>query len=414
MKKSLSIGRGILALCLTALLVTPVLAAEQELSWNDVYCFSQADFQTDSQSLLGVFITDVPDAALGQLRLGSRQVCSGDALTDRQLSELTFVPSGGAAGDAVISCLGITDTGTRESRMTLKIGSGKNQPPVAEDSEFTTYKNVPGQVPLTISDPEGDALTVTIVKAPKRGDISIAEDGTVTYSPAENKVGKDSFVYTVTDSAGNTSAEATVRIQIEKPSDKQTYADMQEDPALLAATWLREEGIYSGKTVSGQLLFAPEEHVTRGEFIAMCAGMMGLEEDAEVLSTGFADEDQTPDYLGRYVSAALRCGYLTGIPTEEGLALDAGSEITQAQAVKMVGNMLSLPSSDAETVMAMEDSVPAWAAGSAAAMDEAGLYTVTDPNAGLTRREAALLLYHANQYAAAGAEESSLLSWAKR
>lgn len=412
MKTSLSMTRGLLALSLAALLFTPAMAAEQSLTWDDVYCFSQSDFQASDCS--GIMLTDVPDESLGKLMLGNRQVRAGDVLTSEQISSLTFVPSGNTTGDAVISCLSLSDDGPRDAVMTLKIGSNQNNPPVAEDSEFTTYKNIPGQVPLTVSDPEDDPLTINIVKAPKRGNVSIADDGTVTYTPAENKVGKDSFVYTVTDSAGNVSEEATVRIEIEKPSDKQTYGDMEGDPAQLAAVWLREEGIYSGETVSGQLLFCPEETVSRGEFIAMCAGLMDLDEEEETLSTGFVDEETTPDWLSPYVSTALRCGYLRGIPTDDGLALNANSDITQAQAVKMVSSILGLDQSGTETVMATEDSIPAWATGAVSAMAQEGLYTVTDPNAPLTRREAALLLYQAYQYSKADAEESSLLSWATR
>ena len=73
--------------------------------------------------------------------------------------------------------------------------------------------------------------------------VMIVKDGSVVYTPRENKVGKDSFVYTVTDEAGNVSREATVRIDILKPSDKEVYCDLSGDPALLAATWLRENGI---------------------------------------------------------------------------------------------------------------------------------------------------------------------------
>ena len=124
------------------------------------------------------------------------------------------------------------------------------------------------------------------------------------------------------------------------------------------------------------------------------------------------DEADTPDWLGRYVSEALRCGYLSGVPTSSGLALDASGAITQAQAVKMVSSILGLEGSDAETVMAMEDSVPAWAMEAVSAM--AGIYDVTDPNAALTRREAAQLLYQAYQYGSLEEEESSLLSWATK
>jgi hypothetical protein len=248
---------------------------------------------------------------------------------------------------------------------------------------------------------------VTIVKAPKRGTVEVAQDGTVTYTPKENKVGKDSFTYTVTDTAGNTSSEATVRIQIKKPSEKDTYADMADDPALLAATWLREAGVYEGEVVAGQRLFQPEETVSRGEFIAMCMKLTGVENDTEVLTTGFADSSETPQWLAPYVTAALKCGYISGVPTDEGLMLQADSDISRGEAAVIVSSMLEL--SDTETVMATDSTVPAWAATAVASLHQAGLFDASDSAQLLSRREAAELLYEVWQ----NAEESTLLSWAK-
>lgn len=410
MKNRRSIVKAALVLCLAVILGTSAMATDREITFQDVVCFSPADFSAED----GLLLTAVPEDDMGQLLLGARIIKAGDVLTAEQLSEMTFVPSGKMEGDAIITCLKrSTDGGLSQAEMTLKIGSGKNEPPVAEDSEFTTYKNIPGEIVLTANDPEGDTLTVNIVKEPKRGALTLGDGITVTYTPQENKVGKDSFTYTVTDSAGNTSEEATVRIQIEKPSDKQTYGDLQDHPAQLAAAWLREEGIYAGKSVSGQLLFEPEEPVTRGEFIAMCVSLTGLQEEDGYLMTGFADEAETPQWLNPYVSTALRCGYISGVPTDQGLKLLADSEITQAEAAKMVSNLLALPQSDLEAVMGQESMLPAWASGAAAALSQADLYTVTNAGASLTRGEAAQLLYGAWQEAEKNAEESSLLAWAK-
>ena len=163
--------------------------------------------------------------------------------------------------------------------------------------------------------------------------------------------------------------------------------------------------------ISGELLFQPDETVSRGEFIAMCVAMTGRDEDAEPLSTGFADEVETPAWLSPYVSTALRCGYLTGLPSEEGLTLQAGSPITQAEAAKMVSGLLSLPEDSTQTVMALEDGIPAWAAGAVSAVEAARVYEVSEADAPLTRREAALLLHRAAQLAQQ--EDHSLLSWAK-
>lgn len=373
--------RTLSTLVLMALMLFPsVYASDLELGLEDIYCFQQEELAPENAS--GVLITAVPENPLGVVKLGTRTICAGDVLTADSLSSLSFLPSG--TGEATIACLSISDSGLGENtEMTLRIGSGKNEAPTVEDSEFETYKNIPGQVRLKATDPEGDALTVTIVEEPKRGTVTVSEDGTVTYTPEENKVGKDSFTYRVTDTAGNASPEATVRIKIRKPSDKTTYADMDGDPGLLAATWLREMGVYSGETVSGVLLFQPDEIVTRGEFIAMCMGLRAEAEDFETMTTGFADDSSIPSWLNPYVAQAVKCGYLSGIPTQDGLILAADQPMTRGQAAVLTANLLELTKS--QSVMAGDSSLPVWAAWAVDGVLKAGIFDGTDADAPLCR-----------------------------
>ena len=85
-------------------------------------------------------------------------------------------------------------------------------------------------------------LTYQLVKEPKRGTVELHDDGSFTYTPGKNKVGKDSFVFTATDPAGNVSNEACVKIRILKPADKATYQDMSGDKDAFAAMWLKDQG----------------------------------------------------------------------------------------------------------------------------------------------------------------------------
>ena len=391
-----------------AVLAFPASAGDDQVVWGEVYCFSSEDLTMEPDSL-GIVITDVPSDSMGSVFLGTRKIVAGDVLTRQQAQQLTFVPTTGATGDAAVACMSITPNGlTEEAQMTLKIGSGKNEAPTAQDSDFETYKNIAAPVPLSIQDPENDDLTVTIVSQPKRGTVEVRDDGTVTYTPNENKVGKDSFTYTVIDTAGNVSEEATVRIRILKPSDKETYQDMDGDPAQLAAMWLKENGIYRGNSVAGKLLFAPEEQVSRGEFTAMCVAL--TQAQPELLETGFIDGDEMPLWLQSYVGAALKCGYLSGIPTENGLSMEASDPIRQGEAAVMLARVLNLPQSEDQSVLAQEDSLPAWAASAVSSMRDAGLEDLSDTAAPLTRRDAAMLLYSA--WKLAKNQESSLLSWA--
>lgn len=400
-----------LTLAALSLLLLPVTAGDASLTWDDVYCFSAGDLS--AVDARGIIVTGIPEESLGTVKLSARTIRAGDVLTAETIDQLTFIPSMGTEGQAVISCITITEDGLgEEAEMTLKIGSGKNEAPVAADSDFETYKNISAEIPLSVTDKESDAYTVNIITPPKRGTVSVDQEGTVTYIPEENKVGKDSFTYTVTDAAGNTSNEATVRLQILKPSHKETYADMLGSDGLLAATWLREMDIFSGETVSGNALFHPDETLTRGEFIAMCAALTGTE-PLEPAKTGFLDQETTASWLKPYVSEAVKCGYLTGIPTQEGLMLLSEQQITRGEAAVMASSLLALPEAQAENVMAEDTAVPAWAATAVSAALEAGIFDATESNALLTRKDAAMLLHRIYFTAKENAEEITMLSWAK-
>ncbi|NIG51957.1 gliding motility-associated C-terminal domain-containing protein [Chitinophaga sp. Cy-1792] len=81
-----------------------------------------------------------------------------------------------------------------------------NNPPVAVDDNYTTYRDVAvsGNVTTNDYDPDGDALTVntTPVSGPANGTVQLNANGTFTYTPAAGFTGTDKFVYTVCDTHG--------------------------------------------------------------------------------------------------------------------------------------------------------------------------------------------------------------------
>ena len=97
-----------------------------------------------------------------------------------------------------------------------------NAPPVAANDTATTNKNtaVAVNVLANDSDPDGtlDATTVAIVGAAGHGTTSVnPTSGVVTYTPASNYTGPDSFTYTVKDNLGAASNVATVSITVNAP-----------------------------------------------------------------------------------------------------------------------------------------------------------------------------------------------------
>ena len=208
-------------LCCTAAL--PAAAAQVES--DTVYCFTNADFS--EETLAGICITSLPDPQSGTVMLGARVLCPGDVLTHEQLGRMTFHPLAGETDrEATVSYLPIySDRVDAVATLSLEVMGRTDEAPIAENSAMETYRNLPNEAMLKVSDPEGKPMTYTVTRTPKRGDVIIREDGSFLYTPRKNKVGTDSFTYTATDPAGNVSREATVIVNVLKPSDAQQYTD---------------------------------------------------------------------------------------------------------------------------------------------------------------------------------------------
>lgn len=384
-----------LVLILTCLLTLGggVLAAEVDC--DTTYCFTSADFSTSEQPLAGICITQLPDSTSGTVMLGTRVLRNGDILTAEQVAQMTFAPLYTKTdAQACVSYLPIYENRVAEpATMTLAIRGKEDKAPVAQDSAMETYKNLPNDGKLRVMDPEGKELTYTLVRAPKRGDVELRQDGTFCYTPKRNKVGVDSFVYTAADPAGNVSREATVTVQILKPSDAKQYADTMGEECRFAAEWMRNTGLFEGEKVNGQLCFGPEKTVTREQFTAMLVQMLDIpveNEEHAVLS------EDTPQWLRPYLAAALRSGLTAGLPENE----ETDAPITGAEAAVILQNALDLTVKQEalETVMEEEQqNVPAWAVSSLRVMADNGVeLPVTET---LTRADVAQVLYQVNQLA---------------
>ncbi|WP_052380483.1 Ig-like domain-containing protein [Paenibacillus camerounensis] len=82
-------------------------------------------------------------------------------------------------------------------------------PPVVTDVTLTAGSNVLVAGQITAVDPDGNALTFTLLSPPVNGTVIVNPDGTFTYTPNLNFIGTDSFTVLVTDSTGATSTGTT-------------------------------------------------------------------------------------------------------------------------------------------------------------------------------------------------------------
>ena len=382
----------LLAACCLAGFHTMVSAAEVEC--DAAYCFSDTDFTTDEKEpLAGICILSLPDSNAGTMMLGTRVVQPGDILTADQVAKLTFLPLRTETDvSASMTYLPVYDDYVAASAtMTISIRGKEDKAPVAEDFALETYKNLPNDGALKVQDPEGQALTYTVTRQPRRGEVVVRDDGSFTYTPKKNKVGTDSFTYTATDPAGNVSREATVTIQILKPANATQYTDTTGETCRFEAEWMKNTGIFVGETVGDNACFQPEKAVTVGEYLIMLIRTLDIPTDTQVYSN--IDPD-APVWLKPYLAAAIRSGLTAGLPG----SVDPHRSITGGEAAVILQNALDLPVRTSSKLDQGKSDLPAWADTSLQALAEHGISLEVD--AVLTRAQAAQMLYQAALLAA--------------
>lgn len=373
---------------------------------SDNITFSPDDFQVtgdEKVTLDSVILTSLPAADAGMLMMGDQLLVSGDVIAMSAIEGMRFCPlSSPASNTASFTFIPVFSSGAAGDTVPvdLYLLTAENSAPVAENIEFTTYKNVAYTGQFSAVDPEGDLLTFQLVDKPARGAITLSEDGSsqFVYTPYENKTGKDSFSYVAIDAVGNMSNEATVKLKIEKPSTKVTYADMAGQPAYNAAIRLAEQGIYIGASIDGVYYFQPDLTVTRSEFLTMAMSTVGLDALEGITSTGFFDDEAIATWAKPYVSSALKSGAVQGTIGDNGQIVFQGeNNITAAEAAVLLNRLLAVTDVSADAWAGSTTTVPTWACQAAINLETVGVLQ-TDADGALTlgdtltRAEAAQML----------------------
>ena len=101
------------------------------------------------------------------------------------------------------------------------LGGGGNQPPVANNDSAATPLNTPVTINVISNDTDDvgiNAASVAVVSSPANGAVVPNGNGTVTYTPNGGFTGVNTFKYTVADSQGAVSNQATVTVTVNAAS----------------------------------------------------------------------------------------------------------------------------------------------------------------------------------------------------
>lgn len=353
--------------------------------------FSLEDFSA-SEKVASITIETLPQEKFGMLMLQDKPVQGKQVIAVTSLPDLFFkAKSTLGSTNFAYSSTYFDGSTTPQSTITLDVIDKPNLPPIAENMELFTYKNIAITCYFDVSDPENDFLTFQILEPPARGSVTISDNGSSSflYTPYENKTGKDEFTFVVTDSSGNTSNEATVSVEIKKADTSVSYyGDMTEHSAHKSAISLAESGILVGECVGGTYLFHPEQLVTREEFLSLAMAVVKLDPLSDITTTGFYDDHAISTWSKGYVSSALLVGVIQGDNDSEGKPVFNGdSVITLGEASVILDNLL-------DTTQVSEVSSYHWASQSAANLTAVGVSTSTSQPlpASMNRGEVAELL----------------------
>ena len=157
-------------------------------------------------------------------------------------SDLEYTPNTGFSGTDSFT---YTLAGGGTATVTITV-DGVNTPPVAQPDAFTADEDtvVTGNVLVdngsgVDSDADGDSLTVSLLTPPSTGELSLLANGNFTFTPAEDFVGTETFVYQISDGNGGTSS-ATVSM---------TFTAVNDAPALDDASFNVAEDASIGASV---------------------------------------------------------------------------------------------------------------------------------------------------------------------
>ena len=273
-------------------------------------------------------------------------------LTHDGAGQFTFVPEPGFNGTQTFSyTVADGNGGTDTAAVTITV-TPEPDAPVATDDGYATTENTPlvRSAPGVLAndgDEDGDPLTVetTPVTAPTNGSVSLAADGSFTYTPNGGFVGTDAFTYRVDDGTGSAD-DAVVTI---------TVAGINSPPSFTAGpdqTVLEDSGTHTIAGWAGSITPGPPDESAQ-------AVTFLVTNSNSALFTAGGQPAVSADGTLTYTPAPNASGSasVTVRARDDGGVADGGSDTSAPQTFSItVTNVNDAPTAVADSATVTEDS----------------------------------------------------------
>ena len=366
--------------------------------------FSDADFKSalcvsDFES---VTIRKIPSSTEGTLLISGRRVGEGKVIKRKNLGALVFIPASDSTTESSFSFT--VDGAGAEEEITcrLRFIDKVNYTPKIElqtsAASTKTQANISLYGALAGEDPEGDELFFMVISYPQHGVFTMIDsgEGKYCYTPNEDYIGEDSFVYVVRDEYGNYSYPAKVALSVTERMCDTVYRDMTEREEYNAAVAMTAMNIMDGRLIGDGKYFMPDDEIGRAEFVVMAMRAAGIRSDSTLTTSYFDDDSDIPEAMKGYIATAQRLGLINGDFDDGKLLFRPNESITKYEAAKIMASILSAEGGDEEEVFAFDEAIPVWARAGVSAMRTLGIFDDGDIESSAqstTRADAAEFLY---------------------
>ena len=226
------------------------------------------------------------------------------------------------------------------------------------------------------------------------GDIGTITDGGIfTLAKTENADGK------IKVTTGSVTREIPVHIS-SYPQTPSPFADTDTHWARDIIAEMAANGIISGQEENGQMMFKPDNNMTRAEFASMISNYMGLDGvDYEGTALDFNDADTIPQWAVPSVKAVYSEGIILGrVNDDKTVDFAPYDNITRAEAMTILGRIINEGETAGSLPFADADAVPEWACDGMKKLYSLGIISGYEdntilPNNNIRRAEAATMLY---------------------
>ena len=345
---------------------------------NTPIAFSETDFDPILGKAEYITLLTLPEKEAGTLSVGKVALAAGQTVTRRSLDSMLFTPK----ADTTLSVsFTFRDASVKEEGRygvcTLFVLENENNAPMPSGCDFETIQNIAYKGFLAASDPEGDAVTFSLVSSAKHGTVRLCdkETGLILYTPRRDFTGRDIFSFRATDAYGNRSSVMKVTVHVTEAKDDPVFSDMTHHWAHNGAIRMARAGIHLETEQDGKLCFEPEKSVGRGDFLAVAMIAAGYEDKVKAVAyTDFADDAEIPPNIKGYAAAAEQMGIISGISEENGAVRFCSEQpITRCEAALILSRLLVPESAWASGEELTEETLPVWAKSPVATLAERGI-----------------------------------------